>query len=598
MPDTVISVGGDIRPLQDALNKVEREVGGLGEKLSKFGPAFGSSLTAFAAPLAGIISAGTIKGLIDDFDRIGEQAERLGVTAESMQRIGFQAKFSGIETDVVVKALEKLNRQLQAGNGKSLTALKDLNVDVEKFKGLAPEQKLIELAGGFQQAEASGTGLSQLNELFGKQYGILLPLLRKTKEELQELSDQQVVDSRAIKAAGEFNDALDRLSITARAFGGDVLTGLAAMKSQVDRSFDPKSLEPFETRVSNIARLLLLFGGRATADQVLAPATKQDLSAQEDKAKFDEMLAAYRKRRQAKADADKEEGASADVAKGAAENEAKKAAFLYDQLSALEKLEVIQLKLNQPFQDPADPLRNVQLESEQLDLLKEQLKLKQQIADEEQAFSDMVDRTNAAIQKGIDDENQAFSDMVDAENQSIAVQQSNELDAQKEKEKSQATAKQNLAEELAILEAKARGQGKVAEQLEKEQRIREAAAKIAEETGLNGAESRKLAELKSTLEERAAGRDSGRIRGANAAGRAAALAARDAGGLAAFDERQKTRLADTFQTRALDAFSKNQGRNLAQQGDQRAEQQATGTAVLEKLLTDVVRNTEALRNIE
>jgi len=38
---------------------------------------------------------------------------------------------------------------------------------------------------------------------------------------------------------------------------------------------------------------------------------------------------------------------------------------------------------------------------------------------------------------------------------------------------------------------------------------------------------------------------------------------------------------------------------LAQQGEQKAEQQAnSGTAALEKLLSDIVRNTEALRNIE
>ena len=532
--------------------------------------------------------------MIDDFDRIGEQAERLKVTSDSLQRIGFQAKFSGTETETLIKSLEKLDRQIQSGNSKSISALKDLNVDAQKLAGLSPEQKLIELAGGFQQAEASGRGLSQLNTLFGKQYGELLPLLRKSREELEAISNQQVVDAKAIKAAGEFNDALDRLSITARAFGGDVLTGLSAMKAQVDRSFDPKSLEPFEVKVGNIARLLLALNP-LTADQALSAGTKKDLSAQDEKAQFDEMLAAYRQRRQAKAEADKEEGASAEVTKGAADNEAKKAAFLYDQLSAVEKLEVIQRKLAQPFEDPADPLRNIQLESEKLDLLREQLKLKKQIADEEQAFSDMVDSTNAAIQKGIDDENKAFSDMVDNENQAIAVQKSNELEAQKQKAIGQAEATQNLAAELAILQAKASGQSKIVEQLEREQRIREAAAKIADETGFNAADSLKLAETKIGLEDKAANREGGRgrIRGANAAGRAAALDARDAGGLDAFYERQKTPLRDTFKTPALDAFKaanqrdakgnlivpigKGQGKNLAQQGQQKADQQARVT---------------------
>jgi hypothetical protein len=529
---------------------------GFGDRVSKGFGSFRNAFGALAGPLAGIASAGALKGVIDDFDRIGEQAERLNVTATSLQRIGYQAKFTGTETEVVIKALERLDRQIQSGNGKALTALKDLNVDAGKLAGLAPEQKLIELAGAFQAAEAKGQGLSQLNTLFGKQYGELLPLLRKTKEELEAISNQEVVSEAAIKAAGDFNDALDKMNISARAFGGEVIAGLSLLKGQVENSLDPKSIEPFEQRLGNIARLLFGFVP-GMQGEVFSAKTKQSLVKEAEKKPDEDSKPAQEKVELAKAEGE--------ASKVTAENAKKKADMVYGELSTLEKMEVIRRKLDHPFESAkqfADPLRAAQIESERLDLIKEEIQLKKRLTEEEKAFSDMVDSTNEAIQRAKDDEAQSFSEMVDQENTAIERQKNAEADLQKEHQAAQAKSRQDLAAEIAILEAKAAGQDKITKQLEKEQRIRAEAAKIANDTGLDGATARGLAEKVVGLQDAAAEReDSGgrrKIRGANAEKRARALGELDAGGLEAFDERQKTRLRDTFKFPGLDAFKEKQ----------------------------------------
>lgn len=550
MPDTVITVGGDIRPLQDALNRIERDMKGLGSKLAKTGAGIGSSLASFAAPLAGIVSVGAVKSLIDDFDKLGENAERLGITAASMQRIGYQAKFSGVEVETVIKSLEKMNRQIQGGDAKTMSALASLGIDAAKLAGMDPEKAIVEIADAFQAAEKKGKGLSELHAILGKSYGQLLPMLRKTREELERFGSMAVVSDRAIKAAGDFNDLLDIMGIKAKAAGSDVFTGLELIKGQVSDAFDPDSMLPFEQRVTNIARLM---AGTIPGMQgmVLSPETKQKFADDEaDREKRDK-----ERQKQNEADAKQAEIQSQQEAAGKilTEIEEKKAKFAFENLSLAEQHEEVLNRIaaiRAQAEGVTNPEEAATLNSRLVDLLNQQWDLKQKINAEDEA--------------------------------------------NRKKLQDQAAAKSDLVSELAIAEARSRGDDKEVAKLEKQAKLEADAKKIEKDTGMSQKEAMGIAKKKADLEERAAKKAAGKIFGG--------VSQPTPGGLGKEfgDLKKKGKLADQFKFPGLDKFKDLQLRKGAgaKAVDDAVAVKENANAAMEKLIADVVKNTEPLKDLD
>jgi len=546
MPDTVISVGGDIRPLQDALNKVEREVGGLGGKLAKVGSGFGSSIASFAAPLAGLVSIGAIKGMIDDFDKLEETAERLGVTAESMQRIGYQAKFSGVEVETVVRSLEKMNRQIQGGDKKTLSALSSLGIDSAKLAGMKPEKAIVELADAFQKAEQKGNGLTEMHAILGKQYGQLLPMLRKAREELEGFGKLPIVSAENIKLAGDFNDALDRMTISAKATAAEFFGAITTVGP---------------------AMLADMMGDDEGAKKKMAALRKSKEDAQkEDEKKLKLKEEAIRLEEKL----EKLESAE----KINVETEEKKDKFAFDQLSIYEQHEEVLSRiaaLNKESEGITDPEQSATAQSKLVDLLQQQVTLKQKLAEEEKAFSDMVDETTRAIEE----------------------QQQKEAAAAAEKLQAQAAAKGDLASELAIAEARSRGDDKEVAKLEKQAKLEAEAKKIEKDTGMSPKDALGIAQKKADLEERAAKKAAGKIFGGVSKPTPSGLG-KEFGEL-----KGKGKLADKFKFPGLDKLADLQRRGAgAKAVDDAVKVKDNANAALEKLMSDVAKNTESLKDLD
>ncbi|MDT7849915.1 hypothetical protein Q9292_09855 [Methylophilus sp. VKM B-3414] len=171
------------------------------------------------------ISAGGLAALIKqaaDFnDEMGDMAQTLGTTTENLSALQYAAKFGG-GVDELNAGLTKLAKNASdAANGSKSAqqAFDQLGIDPAKFNDTselfeAIVEQLSLLPDGIQK-----TAIAQ--DLLGKSGAKLLPLINGGKEGLRAMREEAerlglVVSEQDAVAAGEFNDNLDRLSLTAK----------------------------------------------------------------------------------------------------------------------------------------------------------------------------------------------------------------------------------------------------------------------------------------------------------------------------------------------------------------------------------------------
>lgn len=479
--------------------------------------ALGSSIAELASLLGGAISVGALKGVIDEFDRLGDLSARLGVTAESIQRVNRQAKLSGTDVEAAVSALTKLRRNLEAGgDDKTKQALEDIGVSAETLLSLAPDQQIIYLADAFQVAQANGTGFAATQALLGKGFVELLPLLRTSREELEKLASGPVVSDAAIARLQAFNDDLDsfvNVAKTATAVSVDFLG--TRLQAGLGSIFNGGT---FDSNLKDIQDK-----GQAEADEKKAQADKQ---------------------RALDAESATREAASqrqSDAAKIALSNEDKKAALAFEALSTAEKLRAVYQQIAEvnikaeSLKGGDDPVAAAKLQSDLIELLAKATGLKKQAADEAERDAKAAQNAADAVTRQNDRRNDALGD---------------------------------IKERIAILDAEAAGNDKLAQQLRDEADLRQRVQGLIA-AGVDPAQATTLAVREQQAAQAAAEQkagESGEQRRGRIKGGVSGTAENEAkikafGGLDSFLQDRQTPLKDTFQFPGLDALKANQPGN-------------------------------------
>lgn len=201
---------------------------------------------AFAGASVGIASVThAVRGLLSDFDDIHDSAIKLGVGAESFQRIKLAADLSGASVDGLTTALLKMEAGLQRGGaeGEKLSnALASLGISTASFLAAKPEERLAMLAAAFQTARAEGRGLAEIQDLFKKQFADLIPLLSSTSDELAKVAQHKVVSQADIDRLAAANDALGTMGNKLKVIAGEQVAGVLR---RFELASKPGGLNPF-----------------------------------------------------------------------------------------------------------------------------------------------------------------------------------------------------------------------------------------------------------------------------------------------------------------------------------------------------------------
>lgn len=233
----VVQLSADVRGYQKSLDRaraatnrtakdIETRFGRMNKSLSGFGSGLKSAFAGFGAGLASSLTVSAIGDMIKSVAKLNDQAEQIGVSAESLQALGFAARQNGAEVDDLVKSLGVLQRKVGEAKQNQKGPLfeifaansKTLSADVmENFRTVA---ELIKNAKTEADKFVIGTAA------FGKGFQVLLPLLNKGAQGIRELESTArasgaVIDERLVKRAAEFDDqwtkAFDVFSVSGKA---------------------------------------------------------------------------------------------------------------------------------------------------------------------------------------------------------------------------------------------------------------------------------------------------------------------------------------------------------------------------------------------
>ena len=241
----------DDRDSINALNKIDKKGEDSSSKLDKVA---NTGLAIGAAVVAGASAA--VGGLMSLANGAGEAAgkwlelsQRTDIGIVSLQKWGFAAQQSGVDIEKLQVGMKKLSQSTidaQEGSGDAQDAFLKLGISMEQLSAMSPEQTFdaatAALADMPESAEKNVIG----NQLLGKSYVELKPLLAEGSAGMEALKARAeelgiVMSEDSVKASEAYGDKVDELGI---AFDG--------AKNKIGIELIPKLTELIDWFMANL----------------------------------------------------------------------------------------------------------------------------------------------------------------------------------------------------------------------------------------------------------------------------------------------------------------------------------------------------------
>ncbi len=183
---------------------------------------------------AGLLAAFSLNAIDSAIGKIGDWggtivdfSNRLGLSADSVQRFKFAAEQGGSSINSIARAMELMNRHIAGGDEGFASVLDKIGVSFARIKNQTPDQQFLTIARALNEVEDPALRDAYAFELFGK-----------SGQELQQILPTIIDDLRraptaadgAAESADRLGDSWDRLKESALNLGSSsgVLGGLAA----------------------------------------------------------------------------------------------------------------------------------------------------------------------------------------------------------------------------------------------------------------------------------------------------------------------------------------------------------------------------------
>jgi hypothetical protein len=179
-----------------------------------------SSLDKIASSLKGIAGTiglaftadaliGFVGGVFSAAGQINDLSDKLGISAEAVQKFKYAADQSGASIETVDRALFEMNKRLGDGDKSTIAMLDLIGVKFDEVREMNPEQAFVEIAEAVRRIEDPMLQAKVATELFGKAGAELLPAI---KAGIKEVGDQaSTMSNDTIKALADAEDAWGRL---------------------------------------------------------------------------------------------------------------------------------------------------------------------------------------------------------------------------------------------------------------------------------------------------------------------------------------------------------------------------------------------------
>ncbi len=197
---------------KDSEKSFASSLGSIVSSAAKVGTAIVGATTAVVSGVSAMaMSVADSAGALDD------TAKKVGTTAEEYQKWAYAAKLGGMESATLEKAMIKQQKAFadaKEGSKTMCEAYKRLGININEIGSSGDAFNEVMAALADMEDETTRNALA--NDIFGKSYAELAPLLAEGSDGINKLKQEAVdlggvMSNDAVAAGAEFGDVIDRL---------------------------------------------------------------------------------------------------------------------------------------------------------------------------------------------------------------------------------------------------------------------------------------------------------------------------------------------------------------------------------------------------
>jgi hypothetical protein len=256
----VVNLAANTASFNASMNKSA----GVLKGFSSLASSVGSSLKGqFAALAGGIAVGGGLATAAQHLQDVGREAERLGVSAESLSQLAYAGKQADVEFETLAAGMKIFQRNLgdaAMGSGQAGNALELLGVNLKELQGKTASEQLGIVSDALNQVTDPTERASLGMDIFGKQYQTLAGLIaggsegiRQGAEELDRLGGTVTREQAA--ALGAFETATKQLTTAMGGLFQKIVTELAPALTQM-AALVTNLIAQYGAKVASITKLV------------------------------------------------------------------------------------------------------------------------------------------------------------------------------------------------------------------------------------------------------------------------------------------------------------------------------------------------------
>lgn len=197
---------------KDSEKSFASSLGSIVSSAAKVGTAIVGATTAVVSGVSAMaMSVADSAGALDD------TAKKVGTTAEEYQKWAYAAKLGGMESATLEKAMIKQQKAFadaKEGSKSMCEAYERLGININEIGSSGDAFNEVMAALADMEDETTRNALA--NDIFGKSYAELAPLLAEGSDGINKLKQEAVdlggvMSNDAVAAGAEFGDVIDRL---------------------------------------------------------------------------------------------------------------------------------------------------------------------------------------------------------------------------------------------------------------------------------------------------------------------------------------------------------------------------------------------------
>jgi len=194
------------------------------------------SLQGQLLALAGVGGFGAlVKSSFTTIDQLAKTSDKLGVTTEALAGLRHAAELTGVASNTLDMALQRMTRRVAeaaGGTGEAKAAIAELGLDARKLAQLSPDKQFAAIAERMAQVSTQGERVRLAFKLFDSEGVAVVNTLRLGSDGLRKTAEEAKALGLAIsrvdaKRIEDANDAMVRIRGAASGIGNTLAISLA-----------------------------------------------------------------------------------------------------------------------------------------------------------------------------------------------------------------------------------------------------------------------------------------------------------------------------------------------------------------------------------